>query len=235
MAVVSWRTDVNKCILDSTTITMGEGGLKEDSSDNGYKLRRATALASPVKYSVTMDFDWLEKDSDGNSEFDRFQTWYKYRHQYGTNPFWFPNISKFNINGTVTNSNGKTQMCQYIITSAPSFSKSGFCMRCTMTWEEVYTGIIAAEIPSLEYSAIQAENGLITLIATQELEEEPTIPGSGFVYGQIVDGTVSNYNSFTVFNMYASGKKACFEVDTISSGRYEIKADGTSLRTIVTF
>lgn len=141
---ISWAENVNQRILDSTQINIGEGGYVEDKASSGeFKERRLTSLSVPDTFSVVMDFDWLEKDVNGLSEFDRFIIWYKYIHKRGTKPFYFPSITKFNVNGSIVRTNPVTkekELCQYKITSGIKPQKSGFSMRCSMIWEEVYSG-----------------------------------------------------------------------------------------------
>lgn len=171
MKIIGWATGVNKKILDSTSITLGDKGFVEDSGDTGaFQERRLTSLYSPDTYNVTMDFDWLEKDENGKSELDRFVDWYKYRHKRGVNPFEFPSISNFNIFGS-------TKTCYYKITSAPSMQKSGFCMRVTMIWQEYYSGVIEIPDQVIGVNAVEVEVGQSRCLAhvsfTQCFDTEP--------------------------------------------------------------
>lgn len=140
--VISWLNSVNRRILDQTQINIGEGGFVEDKSSNGeFKERRLTSLAVPDTFNVVMDFDWLVKDQNGMSEFDRFVYWYKYTHKRGVNPFWFDSITRFGVNTSIEDTTGLGNgKCQYKITSGLKPQKSGFSYRVTMTWEEVYSG-----------------------------------------------------------------------------------------------
>lgn len=211
MSVISWRTDVNTKILDSTTITVGENGWVEDTTSNGYKQRRATSLVNSTKFQVTMDFNWLEKDANGNSEFDRFVNWYKYRHAYGTNPFYFESIDRFNINGAVLGSDGKPVMCRYKISSAPNFTKSGFCMRCTMTWEEVYGGIIEIATPVFSVDHISATRGKIGVLYTEVPSEYPSPTSHTFYYSSNVTSTnINDYTKINIDRVSLHGKEAEF-------------------------
>lgn len=214
MSVISWRTDVNTKILDSTSITIGENAWVEDSSSNGYKMRRAKSLVNSNKFQVTMDFNWLDKDKNGDSEFDRFCNWYKFRHEYGSNPFYFESIERFNINGPVLASDGNPLMCQYVITSAPSFQKSGFCMRCTMTWEEVYSGIIQVNTPTFAVDALLAERGKLYLTFTAIPEEIPNIETFDFFRTNKLTSTdMSDYTRVYIGRSFIDGKKATFITD----------------------
>ena len=148
-SIIGWATGVNKKVLDSTSITVGDKAYVEDSGDtSSFSERRLTSLYSPDSYNVVMEFDWLTKDENGKSELDRFVDWYKYRHKRGVNPFEFPAISNFNILGSI-------KTCYYRITSSLSMQKSGYCMKVTMTWQEYYSGVI--EVPDVDVSVNSVE------------------------------------------------------------------------------
>ena len=186
MTYVGWPNNVNQTIIDSTSLTIGDGGTKTDSTDNGFNMSKAASLATPDKFSVTMDFDWLVKDEYGRSEFDRFCTWFKTVHQKGVHPFFFGSITKFNINGSM-------EECAYKITSALNASKSGYSMRVTMTWEEVYSGII--EIPSGTPTVdhINAYNGRIEVYFTYAPDTTPLTSDHYFSYGAINASSIGDF------------------------------------------
>lgn len=188
MTEVGWPVNVNTKILDSTTISIGEGGFVEDSSSNGFKYRRATSLANPNKYQVTMDFDWLTKDANGLSEYDRFVRWFEYKHQYGANPFWFDSITRFSINGPVYDGSGNIVQCKYKISSALNCQKSGFSMRVTMTWEEVYVGIIEIQEDQLVLDRTEGKLGEITLVFSTKITTTLS-PTSHYFYYAIAGTT----------------------------------------------
>lgn len=170
MKTIGWPNNVNMHILSETSITTGEGGTVEDSSSNGFKNRRATSLVTPRKYNVTMDFDWggagsefqFPKDEYGFTEYDRFERWFQFQHQKGTNPFWFPCITKQSIDNLRPEE--QTKMCLYKITSSLNESQSGFSQRITMTWEEVYSGIINIESQNEEAESVSGLNGKAKLV-----------------------------------------------------------------------
>lgn len=194
MSLVRWPPSVNKRIIDSTTITIGENAYVENKSDSGnFSDRYLTSLFSPDTYQVVMDFDWQEKDSNGDSEFDRFVKWYKYDEQRGANPFEFPSITRFGVNGsgyyqsemgeTSKDSSYKAgnsvELSRYKITSALQIQKSGFCYRVSMTWQEVYTKIIEIKnnesVPQIDTSDVTVPgeilvqyNGEVPLAVTEE-------------------------------------------------------------------
>lgn len=228
--VIGWPVGVNTVILDSTNGTVGETGVKELNTDNGLTERRLTTFITPRSYNVTMDFDWAEKDENGLSEFDRFEQWFAYRHQSGSNPFWFDSISKFNVNGSLKDSDGRPVQCQYVIAKGYQFTKSGYSMRVTMTWKEVYSGIVSYEEPDPILDFINAENGYITVFYTNKLSEIPTLTAHNFYYISLADKSkdpnkISDYTKIEPFRVVISNKAAIFSVKTLTPGTYKIICD----------
>ena len=169
--IIGWPMGVNKKILDSTSITVGEKGYSEDAGDAGvFSERRLNSLYAPDTYPVSMDFNWLEKDENGKSELDRFVDWYKYRHKRGVKPFEFPAISNFNIRGSI-------KTCYYKIISAPTMQKSGFCMRVSMQWTEVYRGLIEIPDAIVSVNTVEVKVGQLKCKAkitfTKSFDTEP--------------------------------------------------------------
>lgn len=197
---IGWANNVNKEILDSTTVSVGAGAAVEDTLESGgQKKRRATSANPPDKYNVTMAFNCVDKNltpdggivNDGLTELERFYAWYKHVHCFGTNPFIFPAI--------LINSNRKYGEAQddvehiirriengdptarlpdneyYIITSAVEGSKSGHHQQITMTWETYATGVYAIPDDTSEIQRIEAENGCVTITLTSIPQTEPTI------------------------------------------------------------
>lgn len=143
MAVLNytgWASNVNKIIIDSSTISVGENALRNDELENGHRRTRARSTYVPDTYSVVMDFDWEKLGSDGKSEYQRFIEWYKYQHKYGSVPFEFPSILYSASNGI--NVYG-THSEYYKITSAIEGSKFGSSIRVKMTWTTVYGGVVS--------------------------------------------------------------------------------------------
>lgn len=155
---IGWPLGVNKIIIDSTTLDLGEGTVENDL-EVGQTESWLKSSCIPETINVTMDFDFFEKDEDGLSEFDRFNRWFKFVHKYGTVPFEFPTIYK---TGRETKS-----LSTYRIKKSPSYQKRGLCNRASMVWEEVFKEII--NIPNVETSIVQgyAENGTFSIILNQ--------------------------------------------------------------------
>lgn len=204
MEVIGWPNNVNQRILQETGITEGENGFAEDSTSNGYKQRRATSLTTGKKYAVKMDFDWggqgsefqFPVDKNGLTEYDRFIKWYKYVHQKGAKPFWFPSITKDSIDNL--HSNEYAGMCLYQITSSLQEQNSGYSMSISMTWEEVYSGII--NMPSQEF----------------ELKEVIGRNGKANVKFTDIPSTVPLVNDFTVLCSVNDGESKNLKISSVS-------------------
>lgn len=221
MSVISWANLVNTRIIDSTQIIIGEKGYLENASDTeNFTERQLTSVYSPDTFNVVMDFDWANKlDDEGNiieenedgyedakSEFDRFVEWYKYDHKRGVNPFEFPSISKFNTKYPLKTS-------QYRITSSLQPQKSGYSMRVSMTWQEVYSGIISIPDSTATIDHIESkENGVLYVIYTDVIPSDyPTITNSAMYYtsnesvlesGITAGATYSDFDDFvTTYGM----------------------------------
>ena len=189
--LIGWPINVNKDVLDSTNIKIGENATVKDSTESGAPKRsRVTCANPPDVYSVSMDFDCITKGEDGLTEYERFTSWYKWKHCFGTNPFEFPAI--------LINSNRQEGMSQeevehiieriknhdqtaklpdneyYIITSSIDGGKSGLCQRVNMTWETFATQPILIADDESTVDSIVAENGYVDILLTSTPETEPT-------------------------------------------------------------
>lgn len=196
MAYCGWPVNVNKIILDSTPVTVGEGATVQDSLEaGGLKKSRLTCSNPPDKFSVTMDFDFSEKKYLNNkyTECDLFWAWYKTVHKYGTVPFQFPAI--------LINSNRQEGYCQeeighgsvpdleyYCITSAVNGEKSGLSQRVTMTWETYATGVMQVEEEEFGVDHINATNGKIEVVLNSTPQYEPDSSTWTVYYRKVVSG-----------------------------------------------
>ncbi len=217
MAYIGWATNVNKIILDSTDVNVGEGATVQDSLETGgQKKSRLVCANPPDKFSVTMTFNFTDesKDANGDTELDRFWKWYKWEHRYGVNPFKFPAIL-LNTNrqqgwateerGYIANRTNNTEHPEipltpddvpdyeyYKITSAANGTKSGNDCQVTMTWETYATGVISVPAETAEPYQIEAENGYVDVIFTSTPSTEPT-DASYTLYIDNVATTVSKF------------------------------------------
>lgn len=146
---IGWATNVNRIILDSTTITIGENAVLNTEIENGYKTSRLRGGYVPDKYSVTMEFDWTEIGTDGKTEYQRFVDWYKYKHKFGTIPFEFPAILYSAHTGIkIYDDMGHNKSVEYYkIVSAAECGKSGTMIQVKMTWQTVYAGVVTISTP----------------------------------------------------------------------------------------
>lgn len=224
---IGWASNVNKIIIDSTSITVGEGATVEDGLEAGGQKKKRLVSANPAdKYNVTMNFNFVDKDSNGLTELERFYAWYKYAHCYGVNPFIFPAIlinsnrqegeSQEDIEHIIqriANGDPTAKLPDneyYIITSAVEGSKSGHDLQMTMTWETYATGSFTIPDETSTIQRISAENGCVDVILTSTPQTEPTVntwtvyvkKGSGIEYAETInccafDGDVTAKLYFT--------------------------------------
>ena len=197
MKIISWPTYVNQNVLEDTSITIGDGGFVEDSNSNGFKDRRLTALAVPDKFNVVMDFDWIKLDERGLSEYDRFVDWYKYNHKRGVNPFWFPSITKHPV--TSLRGEDVEKRCLYKITSALTPQPSGFSMRISMTWEEVFSGIINIPVQTSRIDKIEPHKSYVDVYYTPLIPNGiPEVADINIVYKSVKESGWSSMNPLSI-------------------------------------
>ena len=188
---IGWASNVNKKILDSTNISVGNGATVEDSVETGgQKKKRLVCANPPDRFSVSMEFECDTKGADGFTEYERFMAWYKWQHCYGVNPFMFPAIlinsnrqqgnsqeEIENIQARILNGDPTAKMPDdeyYTITSAIEGSKSGHHQQMTMTWETYATGAFTIPDDVVAIQGITAENGYVDIILTGTPTSEPT-------------------------------------------------------------
>ena len=189
---IGWATNVNKKILDSTNITVGDGATVRDSLESGgLKKSRLSCANPPDKYSVKMSFECDTKGDDGLTEYERFMAWYKINHCFGTNPFQFPAIlinsnrkdgeSQESIEHIIARiENGDTTAKlpdneYYVITSAVDGNKSGHNQDVSMTWETYATGSYTIPDDGSTIYEIVAQNGYVDAFLTSTPQTEPGI------------------------------------------------------------
>lgn len=200
MFYTGWPTNVNKIILDSTSISVGNGATVKDSLESGGLTKSRLVCSNPPdKFQVVMDFDFSMRKYDNytHTELDLFWIWYKNKHKYGTVPFQFPAIlvNSNRVRGTTDeernwiareknreagqelynrdNVNVPTEF--YVITSAVEGSKSGNCQRLSMTWETFGSSMIQVEEDtSVSVDNITAKNGYIDIKLSDTPVTEPT-------------------------------------------------------------
>ena len=242
MAFITWATNVNKIIEDSTNVIVGEGGAQHDTLEApGIKKSRTTCSNPPDKFAVTMNFNFVERGADGLTEIERFYSWYKWKHCYGTNPFKFPAIlinSNRQIGSSVEERTYQAnainnqqhpevpvtpddipQYEYYKITSAVDSSKSGNDQQVKMTWETYATGIISIPDDTVEVDKITPANGEVSILLTDTPQLEPDIN----TYSLAINGEPEPVTGF----MYDGAVNVTLFFDKKSApGVYEVEVDG---------
>lgn len=228
MAYIGWANNVNKIILSSTSVTVGEGATVTDNLEAGGLKKTRVSCANPAdKYSVTMEFDFVNKDDNGLTELDRFYIWYKWSHCYGANPFMFPAILlNSNRQSGYSPESQNYDYEYYVIESAVDGNKSGLSQEVKMTWKTFATGPINIPDDTSAVDHITAENGCVTIFLTSTPSTEPstaTYPVSindvaATITGMQYDGTTTLKYYFTPFTttgtytVTVNGKTASFQV-----------------------
>lgn len=222
MKVLLWADNVNQRILDSTSITAGTGSVVEDTMESGIKRRRLTSNAVPDSFPVTMDFDWLEKDNQGFSEYDRFMRWYKYAHKRGTIPFSFPSITRFNTQGSLQDS-------LYLITTEPQAVKSGYSMRVTMTWKEYFTGVIEVGVDTKTIIKVNGDSTLLRIYYNQDITSDSAL-AHDFSFAILSGAAISDFVEIDASYFSSHFSKENFTefsfVTPLESGSYIFMVDG---------
>lgn len=224
MKYINWAANVNQKVLDSTDFEIGASGYSESKSESGnFSERSLTSIIGIDTYNVVMDFDWLVKDENGDSEFTRFVKWYKYNHKRGINPFWFPSISDFSQTQSMKN-------CLYKITSSLKPKKSGYSYRVSMTWEEVYSGIIDVNLSELEIDHIIIESdGRIEIVYTGDIQTEQTLTSH---YLEYRTGNSSEWKKVVFTDLFQEDSSLFYYFDKVctdTSSIYYFRLDGSPL------
>lgn len=229
--VIGWPNNVNQIISDQTSITIGEGGIVEDQTSTGYQQRALTQIVSQKKYNVIMFFNYVEKDDKGLSEYDRFERWYEFRHKRGTVPFEFPSISKFNIDST---SEATYEYARYRITSPLQISKSGLDMQISMTWTEVYSGIVnIPEVTKASMVTVSSEGRYIKIHLDSEPEVAPTLSSNlDYEFAFSTDSGDSYTKTETPNQCIIKGSVIYFKFSFIESHAYIVRVTEKSTGTV---
>ena len=192
MAYCGWAVDVNKIILDSTSVSVGDGAKVTDELEaGGLKKSRLTCSNPPDRFSVVMEFDFSERKYDVNgrlyTEIELFWSWYKNVHKFGTVPFQFPAIlinsnrqkgyaqsdieagTLYDAKGNVVSRNLVPDTEYYCITSAVDGSKNGLCQQVSMTWETYATGVLQVVDEGFGITAIKAHNGYVEVVMSEPM------------------------------------------------------------------
>jgi hypothetical protein len=214
MNYINWASNVNKVILDSTQISLGENAVKTDTLENGKKKTRLACSVPTKTYQVTMDFDWLEQDENGLTEKDRFFNWYQYKLKYASNCFRFPSILLGNDSATYE---------WYRITNAISGQKSGHSIRITMTWESVYEGVISVPTQTVSIQSVNFKKNYLSLWFSETPDSYPD-PSSIIV----TDGTVP----VTITSFKASDNVARYYYADLAAGTHTMSLSYSEIATI---
>lgn len=227
---IGWPIGVNRVILDSTTITVGENALQQDELENGRKTSILKSSFIPEKFAVKMSFNWYDVvGTTGKTEYQLFTEWYKYKHKCGVIPFEFPNIlysSESGIKVKDEPSDSIRSVQYYKITSSTEGSKSGYDISITMTWESVYSGTVSITTPEPMVLDIAAHSKFLDVVFSDVSDTAPTL--SHFkVYRKPTQN--DSYSEVTVTGFVFDGSYTVrLYYDEIQSGIFSIAIDDYS-------
>lgn len=225
---IGWPIGVNKVILDSTTISIGDGAVRTDELENGHKQSELKSAYVPEKYPIKMTFNWVKPvGNTGKTEYQLFTEWYKYKHKCGVIPFEFPKIL-YSSNTGVMIYDAPTASVQYTeyykITSVTEGSKSGEDVSVSMTWETVYGGTVSIPTPEPEVNGISAHSNYLDVFFS---EVSDTAPTSSHI--SVYRKTTGSYSQVTVTGFVFDGTStARLYYDEFESGTFSIAIDDYS-------
>ena len=228
MEIISWPIGVNRTILSETSIEVGAGAVKADTSENGSEMTQLTSSGAADTFSVTMRFSNSTEDSfynnhvDANgdhiTEWQAFLNWFKYVDMMGTLPFYFHKIDDPNDDKAERN-------CAYKIKSngLPKGTPEGQYYKVTMTWQQYITEYITVIPEEVSVDSAYAVNGMIDLRFTDKPVTTP-------VKADFSESTSDYYKDptdFVIKRIDYDGHKSCvlyFDTFTVP-GVYSIDID----------
>lgn len=206
---IGWALNVNKDVIDSTTLDLGEGVI-ETETETGKVDTYLKSSCVPEVINITMDFDFFEKDENGLTEFDRFCRWFKYEHKYGSVPFEFPTIYR-------TGEDALKKLSVYRIKKSPTFSKRGYQQRASMVWEEVFKEMISIPDSVVLIQGGYVENGKLHIELNEPLNKSPATGMFDITFYKN-EAVVSN----SISDVTADGASLDFYFNELPAGRYQI-------------
>lgn len=252
LSYCGWANHVNRIILSSTGVTVGDGAIVSDSLESGgQKKSRLVSSNPPDKFSVTMAFDFSTPVYNNYTELDLFWLWYKNVHKFGTVPFEFPAIllnsnrqagdSQEAINHIINRINNGDTTAKlpdrefYCITSAVNGSKEGLSQKVTMTWETYATSTIQVEDEEYtvdDYSV--SENGYIHILLRGDPQPQ-TLPSSVTWTVQKSTDSGTTWSNIEIKNCaYNSEDNSVYLLyNPLPTGRYLIKIDNKTPKSLV--
>ena len=216
MKIVSWPTGVNTIVTSETNGSIGDNGIESDKSENGSEMSRLKASGVPDQFSVTMYFSNSTSDTFYKShtdvygkhitEWEAWESWFKYILMNGTNAFYFTDIK----------SPQSTKPAVYKITSSglPKWSARGEYMQISMAWAEQFNDYISIQEEETVADYMDITPGTIDLRLTEMPEEAPELSdfydehGSSLVRLSVDGG--ATFSALPINRVEWDGYKAVF-------------------------
>ncbi len=224
MEIASWPVGVNRIITSDSKLSIGEGALIADKSENGQEISRLASSGAPDKWTVVMWFSNSKDDAfykaHGKSERDTFLNWFKYNIRMGTKPFYFADIHDKEAR--------KQAVYKILSNGLPNGTPTGNQMKCQMTWAESPTEFIQVTFPQNNADSIDIYNGMCDFRFVEQPEEIPSKSDFVFTFTREYEGTVYEEDATLVMEqMDYDGYKSCqfyFQEKTMP-GIYHVKCE----------
>lgn len=205
MEIISWARNVNRIVTDESSISVGQGAVVSDQSENGSEMSRLTGSGTPERYQVTMFFSNSATDSfylnNGKTEWQAFLDWFKYESCMGTKPFYFHHLSDPN--------NTTPQVYKISTNGIPTGSPNGEYIKCTMQWIQIFNGFITIPVSSDVGDSISVVDGQIDFRFTEEPNEIPKKEDFYASYQISNNGVLGSASELVIEQMDWDGYKTC--------------------------
>ena len=213
---ITWATGVNKTILESSSILVGENATLQEETLSGKKISILKGSFVPTKYSIEMEFDWEKPVRDGKTEYQLFLEWYEYRHKFGTVPFIFPKIIYSPKTGIkIEDENTLCEYEYYKIEGPIDGAKYGNSVKVKMTWKSVYTGIISIADPiSVMNGILKVTKDYVEVSFSTDSDIEPILSD----FSLIIDYTTADIGGF----VFDSFEGRLYFATPLSSGHHRV-------------
>lgn len=213
---ITWATGVNKTILESSSILVGENATIQEETLSGKKITILKGSFVPKKYSIEMDFDWEKPIRGSKTEYQLFLEWYEYRHKFGTVPFIFPKIIYSPRTGIkIEDENSPCEYEYYKIEGSIDGVKHGSSVKVKMTWKEVYSGILSVADPvSMMNGILKVTKNYVEVSFSTESDVEPFQSD----FSLIIDNATADIGGFA----FDSFEGRLYFVSPLLSGKHRV-------------
>jgi hypothetical protein len=177
MKIVSWPTGVNRIVTTESNGTLAENGVESDKSENGSEMLRLKGSGVPDKYTVSMTFsnstldafyrDHTDAGGKHVTEWQAWETWFKYVAMNGVNAFYFPDIT--------APQDGRAAVYQFSASGLPRWNPQGEYVKVSMTWNRIVNEFMTIPDSESDADCIDISPGMIDLCLTEPPSAPPAL------------------------------------------------------------